>query len=88
MGTMVKKYSFNGSVLAIELESGKTYQAFMGGLFGEKYAAFFGFLVGEIEHRIAGDLERCYKLDGLTWRDMWAIKDTLVERIRNEDFIK
>ena len=82
----MKSFSFDGFSLKIVFENKKTYQSFMGGLFEDKYAAYFGFLVAEIEYRIHERLN-VSKLENLTWNEMWEIKDELVRRIKENDFI-
>lgn len=83
---MIKSYSFDGCEVKIELENGKTYKAYMGGLFYGSYAAFFGFLVAEIEYAI-GKRADVPKLRGMTWNEMWAIKDELVDHIKSTHYL-
>ncbi len=82
------RYSFDGGRLVIQFD-GKQYAATMGGLFPQSacgYAAFFGFLIAEIEHQIAGDMH-IMKLHTFSWSDMWAIKDELSARIRSGEYL-
>lgn len=82
----MKSFSFDGFAVKVVFENGKTYQSFMGCLFGNKYAASFGFLVAEIEYCIRERLN-VSKLENLTFEEMWEIKDELVRRIKEDDFI-
>lgn len=82
----MKSFSFDGFSVRVIFENGKTYKSFMGGLFGDKYAAYFGFLVAEIEYCIQERLN-VSKLENLTWEEMSEIKDELVRRIKEDDFI-
>lgn len=82
------RYSFDGGHLVLQF-NGKQYSATMGGLFPRNacgYAAFFGFLIAEIEHQIAGNMH-IMKLHPFSWSDMWTIKDALSDKIRSGEYL-
>ena len=81
------KYSFNGSHLNIILSSGREFNSFMGGYLGKNYAAYFGYLLCEVVHKIQ-DRITAPKYDGLSYDDLDELRDIIGTRIKLDKYIE
>ena len=81
------KYDFDGRVVTISLPDGKRYMSVMGGLFGDSFSAFFGFLCAEIEYYRLGYLKPSDKLRDLPWEDIEIVEKILVNHIKSNSFV-
>lgn len=84
---MITEFRYDGFEITVTFASGRTVKGYVGGLFDgfHKHAAFFGFLIAQLEMSINGT--DVIKFRGLTFEEKWALKEALAKSIKLGSYI-